>query len=364
MYENKTEDSLRNEMLGDIDSSISKDEGYLVYDAIAPPAKQFSKYYSSLDTILKLVFGQAAPELDTSVYDSYVDLYAETHGVKRTIGDYAIGFVTFKGTNETPIPENSLVQTKAGLIFKTIELGKIVNGICKVPIKAIKIGSEYNVPSNTIIATPIAINGVTSITNEQLTEGGTDTETSDELLARANERIKNPPSSGNKADYKRWAKEVSGVKYVDVKSLWAGKGTVKVIIAGENGCTLDEIVVKNVKEYLDPEEYEGQGEGKAPVGATVTVVSVNNYKVNIKILGLTIIRGNDIAVVKENIKKSLNSYFEKLEIGSVVKIKTIESFIVTTVGVDDISSLQINGDVKNILLTDEDKANLGDLLYE
>lgn len=364
MYENKTEESLRNEMLGDIDSSISKDEGYLVYDAIAPPAKQFSKYYSSLDTILKLVFGQEATELDASVYDSYVDLYAEVHGVKRTIGDYAIGFVTFSGTNETIIPENSLVQTKAGLIFKTIEPGKIVNGICRIPIKAIKIGSEYNVPINTIIATPIAINGVTSITNEELIEGGTDTETSSELLARANERIKNPPSSGNKDDYKRWSKEVSGVKYVNVKPLWAGKGTVKVIIAGENGCTLDDIIVKNVKEYLDPEEYEGKGEGKSPIGATVTVVSVNNYKVNIKIIGLSIINGNDIVIVKENITKSLNAYFEKLEIGSVVKIKTIEALIVTTTGVNDISALQINGDVKNIILTDEDKATLGDLIYE
>lgn len=55
-----------------------------------------------------------------------------------------------------------------------------------------------------------------------------------------------------------------------------GNGTVKVIVAGNNGMQLDDTIVQKVKQYIDPED--GQGSGKAPIGARVTVVSVNPLK--------------------------------------------------------------------------------------
>lgn len=368
MYENNTEENLRSQMLGSIDSGISKSEGYFVYDAIAPSAKTIADYYKALDTILKLVFGEEAPEIPQDEYDKFIDKDAARHGLERKQGLYSVGQVTFLGLENSIIYENSIVQTVEGLKYKVISQGKIKDGKCILGIKAIEIGSKYNVPANAIVEIPIKINGITSVKNESATTSGTDTETSENLLERIISKEREESSSGNIYDYEKWALQISGVEYVKVKPLWDksngmnGNGTVKVIVAGNNGIQLDDTIVQKVKQYIDPEN--GQGSGKAPIGATVTIVSVNPLKIDVNILGLTALDGFDIKDVKDNIKESLDNYLKTIPVGGVVKINTVEAKVVMTSGVNDISSVKINNDTKNIITADEDKASLGGITYE
>lgn len=362
MYENYTEEALRTQMLDNIDSKISKSEGYLVYDAIAPVAKRMSEYYAALDTILKLVFGEAAPEVPSEYYDKFIDQDAARHGLERKQGLCSIGEVTFMGLDGSVIYENSIVQTIEGLKYKVISQGKINNGKCTLGIKAIELGAKYNVPSNSIVQIPIKINGITSVSNANPTTSGTDTETSEDLLARIISKEREESSSGNVYDYEKWALQVSGVKYVKVRPLWNGNGTIKVIISGENGAQLDGTIIQNVKDYIDPED--GQGRGKAPIGATVTVVSVTPLPINVNITGLIVENGFSIDDVKNNIKTSLEVYFQSIPAGGVVKINTVEAKVVMAEGVNDITSIKINGDSKNIVTSDEDKASLGGIIYE
>lgn len=362
MYENNTEEVLRTQMLDNIDSGISKSEGYFVYDALAPAAKKFSEYYGALDTILKLVFGEQAPEVPQEDYDKFVDQDALRHGLERKQGIYSVGEVTFTGLDDAVIYENSVVQTVEGLKYKVTSQGKIKNGKCTLKIKAIEIGAKYNVPSNSIVQIPIKINGITGVSNANPTTSGTDTESSKDLLQRIISKEREESSSGNAYDYKKWALQISGVEYVKVSPLWNGNGTVKVIVAGENGAELDDTIIKNVKDYIDPED--GLGKGKAPIGATITVVSVNPLKIDVDITGLTIQEGFDMEDVKENIRISLTEYFQEIPVGGIVKINTVEAKVVMTAGVNDITSIKINGDSKNIITSDEDKASLGGINYE
>jgi len=362
MYENNTEEALKTQMLNNIDSGISKSEGYFVYDAIAPSAKTIAKYYGALDTVLKLVFGEAAPEVPAADYDKFIDEDAARHGLERKIGLPSVGEVTFTGLDDSTIYENSIVQTVEGLKYKVVSQGKIKDGKCSLDIKAIEIGAKYNVPSNVIVQIPIKINGITSVNNVTSTTSGTDTETSEELLDRIISKEREESSSGNVYDYEKWAMEISGVEYVKVKSLWQGNGSVKVIVAGDNGAQLDNTIVQNVKEYIDPED--AQGIGKSPIGATVTVVSVTPLKIDVNIIGLIIEDNFTINDVKNNIQESLQSYLQKILVGGVVKFNTVEAIIVMTVGVNDITSIKINGDIKNIITADEDKASLGGVVYE
>ena len=204
--------------------------------------------------------------------------------------------------------------------------------------------------------------------NESATTSGTDTETSENLLERIISKEREESSSGNIYDYEKWALQISGVEYVKVKPLWDksngmnGNGTVKVIVAGNNGMELDDTIVQKVKQYIDP--ADGEGSGKAPIGAKVTVVSVNPLKIDVNILGLTVLDGFDIKDVKDNIKESLDNYFKTIPVGGVVKINTVEAKVVMTAGVNDISSVKINNDTKNIITADEDKASLGGITYE
>ena len=362
MYENNTEEVLKEKMLSSIDSGISKSEGYFVYDAIAPAAKKISESYGDLDTILKLVFGEPAPEVPQEDYDKFIDQDAVRHGMQRKQGVYAIGEVTFIGVDNSIINENSIVQTVEGLKYKVTSQGKIVNGKCTAIIKAIEIGSKYNVPSNTIVQIPIKINGIISVSNLDPTTSGTDRETSDELLERIMSKERDESSSGNVYDYEKWAMEVSGVESVKVKPLWNGNGTVKIIVAGDNGAQLDDTIVQNVKEYIDPQD--GTGFGKAPIGATVTIVSVTPIKIDIKVQDLIIEEKFSLEDVKSNIKKSLDEYFKKLSAGGTVKINGVEAVIMMTEGVNDLTSIKINDQSKNILTIDENKASLGGITYE
>lgn len=362
MYENNTEEVLRSQMLDSIDSDISKSEGYFVYDAIAPASKKLAQYYGALDTILKLVFGEPAPEVPKEDYDKFIDQDAARHGLERKMGVHSIGEVTFTGLDGSVIYENSIVQTVEGLKYKTTSQGKIVDGKCTLPIKAIELGSKYNVLSNSIVQIPIKINGIISVSNENPTTSGTDTETSKELLERIISRERDGSSSGNIYDYEKWAMEVSGVEYVKVKPLWKGNGTVKVIIAGDNGEELDDTIVQNVKNHIAPED--GCGIGKAPIGATVTVVSVTTAKIAVKIVGLIVEEKYNADQVKVNIQKSLEAYFRKIPVGGTVKINAVEAVIVMTEGVNDITSIKINNDSKNISIIDENKAALGGIFYE
>ncbi|OOM71097.1 baseplate J-like protein [Clostridium puniceum] len=362
MFENNTEEVLKKEMLSSIDSGISKSEGYFVYDAIAPAAKKISECYTVLDIILKLIFGEPAPEIPQEDYDKFMDKDAARHGLKRKQGIYSIGEVTFTGVDNSIINENSIVQTVEGLKYKVTSQGKIVNGKCTLGIKAMEMGSKYNVPSNTIVQIPIKINGIISVTNLNTTTSGTDRETSEELLERIISKERDESSSGNVYDYEKWAMEVSGVESVKVKPLWKGNGTVKIIVAGDNGAQLDDTIVQNVKEYIDP--HDGAGFGKAPIGATVTVISVTPMQIDVKIQGLIIEDKFSLEDVKLNIKKSLDAYFKKLSAGGAVKINAVEAVIMMTEGVNDLTSIKINDQSKNILVIDENKASLGGITYE
>jgi uncharacterized phage protein gp47/JayE len=362
MYENNTEEVLKGKMLSSIDSGISKSEGYFVYDAIAPAAKKLAECYAALDIILKLIFGEPAQEIPQEDYDRFMDKDAERHGLKRKQGICSIGEVTFTGIDNSIINENSIVQTIEGLKYKVTSQGKIINGKCTVGIAAMEIGSKYNVPSNTIVQIPIKINGIISVSNLNPTTSGTDRETSKELLERIISKERDESSSGNVYDYEKWAMEVSGVESVKVKPLWKGNGTVKIIVSGDNGSQLDDTILEKVKEYIDP--HDGQGFGKAPIGATVTVISVTPIKIDVKIQGLSIEDKFSLEDVQLNIKKSLNAYFEKLPVGGIVKINAVEAVIMMTEGVNDLTSIKLNDEIKNIPVLEENKAALGGIAYE
>jgi uncharacterized phage protein gp47/JayE len=59
-------------------------------------------------------------------------------------------------------------------------------------------------------------------------DGGTDTETDDELRSRILQRIREPPQGGDQADYVRWALEVPGVTRAWCYPLEMGIGTVTI----------------------------------------------------------------------------------------------------------------------------------------
>ncbi|MBH3449134.1 baseplate J/gp47 family protein [Pseudomonas putida] len=93
------------------------------------------------------------------------------------------------------------------------------------------------------------------------TKGGTDDESAESLLARYLDVLRNPPSGGNQADYRRWALSVDGVSTVLVLPKRRGGNTVDLVITSAGGPS-SEAIIAACQAYVD---------SVAPAGADVWV---------------------------------------------------------------------------------------------
>lgn len=353
-YENEiSQEFIKKRMIDSVTADIDTREGSFTYDALSPVANEVSLIYFELQRILEKCF------VETS-YGNFLDKRAAEFGLIRKVGTSAIGQVTFTGGTGLTIPANSIVRTPDGLKYTTNKDVIINNGTVIADITAIEIGDKYNIPANTIIETD-AKGNITYVTNVNAITGGTDNESDAAFRARIIQRMQNPPGSGNKADYERWAKEIDGVYYAKIVPLWNGPGTVKVVIGGENGQPVLVETLTETQNYIDP--TNGSGDGKAPVGATVTVVNVTPITANIKITGLTIETGYSLDSVKANIKTALEQYTDTLEPGQSIRYNEIISTVIDAKGVADFTSIAVNDATSNITITGEQKSILGTITY-
>jgi len=344
---------MKDALPADLDAS----EGSFLHDALAPAAIELAQAAAWAQEVLRRGFAR-------TTFGAYLDLRAEEHGVTRLPATRARGTVTFTGTPNTVIPAGTRVSTAstptaAAQVFTTDAEATIGGGgTVDVTVTAEVAGSAGNVAAGriTFVTTPVA--GVSSVTNAAPTTGGTDKETDAALLARYLQRVRNPSSSGNKADYINWAMEVSEVGGVSVVPLWNGPGTVKVAIIKTDKTPADAALVAAVQAYIDPDP--GMGEGKAPIGAAVTVVAATAVQINVTAT-LTIAPGYDAASVKVAVEANIDAYIKSLVFAqdNDVLYSRVGNAIIDTVGVQDYSGLLVNGGTANVVIGDTEVAVKG-----
>lgn len=364
MFEEQSYESILERMLNRIPSDMDKREGSIIYDALAPEALEIARIYVQLDSILSLVFAK-------TTYGQYLDYLAESHGVERKLAEKALGKVNIVGTPDFYIQkpvEITLVINDSSLKFTVVDENKnpidlVIpsTGKCESYLLCNTAGTIGNISANSIEFYEF-VPGVDSISNSEAFEGGMEEETDTSLLQRLLEKVKNPPSSGNKNDYIRWAKEISGVDNVKVIPLWDGPGTVKLIIYDYKGFPLSSELINKVKDYIAPEDLSK--EGKAPLGAHVTVLTVKLKNLTVNIRGLVVQQGYTLMSVKEAIDKNVKSHLESIAPGDTVIIKACGAVVMKTDGVMDFDSISINGTNSNITTSDEEKVVLDGVTYE
>lgn len=363
MYEMQSFETIIDRMLKRVPDDIDKREGSIIWDALAPAALELARSYCEMDTILNLVFAR-------TTYGKYLDLICESHGVKRKEAKSSIGEAYVEGApgfiNLAPIEIKVPVKDKILKFLvvndnnKPVDLQLSQSGKSKVKLLCTTPGTIGNIPKNSIELTDY-IPGIEKVYNLDPFDNGVDEEDDASLLQRLLEKVRNPPSSGNKRDYERWTKEVPGAKFVKVISLWKGRGTVKLIVFGDKGMPVNQEIVKNVKDYIDP--IDGAGEGKAPIGATITVVTVTIKEISIEVLGLRVKEGYNLESVKVAIKQNLTSYLENILPGETLILKAVESIVMDTQGVFDFKTLNIDKNNTNLPTNDEEKIILKEVVF-
>lgn len=334
MFENMSYKNILNDMLSRVTSDVDKREGSIIFDAIAPCAYKLAETYFLLGNYIDLMF------IDTAVGE-YLDRACLSYGIERKAGIKAIRKITLEKEQNLDIGIRFALDDTSYSIIEKIspteykveceqvgDIGNILSG---------KLDNIDNI-DNTAILGDILLKG------EEL-------ESDDDLRKRLFFKIQTPSSSGNVYDYKKWALEVAGVGNVKVVPLWAGNGTVKVIIVNSEN-EVDAELEKTVAAYI---------EEKRPIGASVTISSPEIKNLTIKST-VKIDKSTNIDIVKESLKETLNKYIEditfKNEIFSYAKLG---AFLLNVPGVLDYTELLLNDAMVSVNVSDDELLIINDI---
>ncbi|GMB01081.1 phage tail protein [Pelosinus sp. IPA-1] len=318
-------------------------EGTFNKDMIAANSIEFEQAYAEMNLMVEAAFANTS-------WGKYLTMRAAEFGVIRKEATKAIGKLKIVGEAGASIIKGSLFTTAQGIKFYSTADAKVgTDGTITIDIEAGTAGTVGIVEAGTIINIPMSIPNVVSCTNEAATYDGFEEETDAELLERYLLKVRTPATSGNKYHYQNWALSIAGVGQAKPIPLWAGAGTVKVIIINSDGKTASAELIQKVADYI---------ETVRPIGATVTVTSPAPTMININ----ADMKGTyDI----DKIKTSINSYFKKNVFNmSYVSIAQIGKMILESNDgtIKDYDNLLINNQDKNISLTDEELPAVGEVV--
>ncbi|HBG8432969.1 TPA: baseplate J/gp47 family protein [Clostridioides difficile] len=361
------EDSVHERMLSNF-QDVSTLEGDFIYDATRPTAEQIAELKQlGLQNNLRIAFPQTS-------YGTYLEWLGECKGVFKNQPTKATGVITFTGMQGTIITKGTIVTTiatdeKQSIEFELLET-KTIGENETVDIKAESriVGTIGNVSKGSISVLLGSISGVKSITNKEDFRGGTDIEDEEHFRERVLVAEQEDKLSGASSDYIRWAKEVDGVGYAYVVSEWAGAGTVKVLILDKNRKAATQELIDKVQEYIYPLNIsEGENrDGKAPIGALVTVVTPDTLLINVK-ASFIFSNGFSEETVLNNLKTKIDKYLDKIDLGGTVSYNAIQaivgSMMLTDEGIEDFSNLTINDVKENIKLQDQ-VVGIGEIVNE
>lgn len=341
------------DMMADLASKGTKltdmNPGSVIRTLLEVAALKFDENHYLAEQIITLYF-----VLTTT--GEYLDRRVAERGLARKLGTKATGTVTASRSTPAPfgqlIPKGTTIETEDHTVqVVTTTDATMAQGTTSVniPVEAVSVGKAGNLQTGTVLKqVGVAVSLIETVTVAAPgLAGGTDTETDNDLRSRYLTVIRLPGTSGNKADYAKWALEVTGVGGVYVQPIWAGRGTVKLYLLGTDKTPASQAVVDAVQAYIDPAPE--LGEGKAPIGAIVTCVAAP--AINIVITATVVLDGSKtLAEVKAAFETGVIDYLKEIAFSSdtTVRYSRIGSLILDTQGVTDYSVLQVNGGQANV----------------
>lgn len=347
---NENEHAILNRMLDRVAGDIDKSEGSYIFDALAGVSNEIAQMKADMGEYLNRGFAGAT-------FGEYLDARCDEHGISRKPAVKATGRVGFTGVAGTIIPVNTTVSTAADLVTNTGAVEFVTKQAAAIPaegyvtadIEAVEAGKTGNVAARAVVLLAAPVNGVSAVTNESPVTGGADTESDDDLRGRFLARVRTPGTSGNKADYMQWALEVAGVGAAQVIPLWNGPGTVKVVLLDSDKQPVSQAIVDAAQGYIDPNP--GMGEGKAPIGAAVTVTAAATVSVNVTAT-VVLTGAKTLAEVQSLFEAALAEYLEDIAFSSdpTARYVRIGSMLLDTAGVQDYSNLLINAGTGNVMV--------------
>jgi len=335
--------TILNRILADIDGTYDKTKGSFAYDFCNAVAIEFQKGYAANQEEIrkKHINSAVGKELET--------LVKEYANMTRKNATYASRTVTIMGTVGAPIIEGELVSTSS-LNYRFTESTVIqASGSINVTVQCTTIGSAGNTDVGTIIYFPKTLAGLVSVSNSEAFVNGYDEETDDELRTRYYEKIGEYETSGNEAQYKAWAKSITGVGDAKVIS---GTGAIEIVLINSNNLPADSILSDSVKTYILSVRPACSG--------TLAVIGASTVSITISVTLDMDTTNYTIDEINASIEDNITEYLADIAFNKdYVSYAQIGNKIFNSNGVNDYSNLLVNGGNSNILVENTEIAILG-----
>lgn len=336
-------EQIRARMLARVPPELDTSEGSFFYDVLQAVSIELAAQGGDIAEILDEGFALTA----TGVY---LDRKVAEQGITRKPATKATGQVTITGQPGTTIEVGT--QVASDTAFYTVIEAAVIGDTAQATaiVECDEYGVIGNCPAGAIKSFPVTISGLSAVTNAAPLANGYDGEPDSELRQRYLDKVRTPPTSGNKYHYLAWVKEVTGIGDARVFPLWDGPGTVKVVILDSNKQPPGAELLQAVADHI---------EDVRPIGATVTVASATGVNIDIAAT-LTLATGYTAEQVKGYIETNIAEYLKSIAfVETYVSYAKIGSIILDTEGVLDYSGLTVNEGTSNIAIADTEVAVLG-----
>lgn len=343
-----------NLMLDNVPNDIDKREGSIIYDAVAPAAMVNAQQSLSLANIIRETYIKTAQ-------GEFLDYRAVEHGTSRYAATNTEVKAKFNDDDGNPI------NVEVGDRFASITESPIFYTVIKANDDgtAEMQAEEAGTSANSYIGQVLPVTPNDNLAWAEITEiiaPARDAETDDHLRERILKNDAWLAYGGNIADYLDMIHKISEVGAAQIYPVWAGSGTVKLVIVNNDLMPASPDLVKKVKNIIDPEDNGAQGVGLAPIDHRVTVVAPEVLKVDVSIQLQLTDQANKVAVEK-GIKDMLNELFSELRkdwdtinatVGRGYSLSIYRSRILSKImlidGVADSQLPKLNGEDKDIHL--------------
>lgn len=265
-----------------VPDTMDKREGSVIYDALAPVCHVLAEhcmamYQAYLDTYAITATG------------SFLDLKVGERGLTRYHATYAVKLGHFSkedGTAvEVPLGSRFATLDDTNPIYYTVTAVYTIDGVVQPGYYELTCETP-GVVGNSYTGDLVNVNYVSGVQIARIEQAqplvpARDEETDEELKIRYYQHLKAQAFGGNIQDYIEMVEKIDGAGACQVYPVWNGGGTVKLsVISPDYQPIIDSFIVQ-IKEYIDPTDYEGEGIGQAPIGHKVTVTTATPVSVDV-----------------------------------------------------------------------------------
>ena len=335
----------------DLDPMLDTREGSIAFDMASAGAIADSETLYAMDIFKDLVFARTST-------GEYLDRRVSEIGITRSPGAFAIGEVEVSGLVNTTIPAGTkFADAKRELVFESTQtIVTSAEGTATLPLISVDRGSKYNVPPNTVIQALGDFLEVLQATNPKMFVGGINQESDEALLARYSDKLTNPPVSGNASQYRQWAMEVNGVGGAKIERLWAGNGTVKVIIMNSDKRAPSANLINLVNDRLNDEDL-------VPIGASITTVGAIENPIGAT-ASVNLNAGYTIEYAQQEYKNLMKKYIEdSAMVTDTLQYVRFNFLFANMKSVYNFRNLLINGSINDVELNINKIPVIGEVVF-